>query len=562
MAVDEAATLVSLKAHQAELVSPNIAANHGRLVKLMGDGALVEYASVVDAVRSAVEVQEAMIERNAQEPEDRQIRYRIGINLGDIMVDGDDIFGDGVNIAARLQEISEPGGVIVSDGAYNQVRGKLDLAFDDMGEQTLKNIPEPQRVWRVRLGSEAAAPDVSQLPVGAGDKPSIAVLPFQNMSADAEQEFFADGITEDIITALSKIPELFVIARNSTFVYKGQAVNIPQVGRELGVRYVLEGSVRRAGQRLRITAQLIDAKDGSHLWAERYDREAEDIFDVQDDISRNVTTALQVTLTWGETSRLWQDGTHNFEAWQCMSQAWDQWYLQNRLGAFEARRLAERAVGLDPDYAAAWGLIAWTNLFEARFLNPGGAEALLEHAEDIVDRLSAAGLAEAQTWHIRCGLHMARRDADAAIAAGRRCVKLAPSNPEMHIVLAEALIYAGQADEALARVRAAARLTPRSPGYYMIQQFEALRWNGELDEALACARASIARSPELQLPRVNLVSVLMDLGREGEAREAARELLALHPRFSVTAYGSGQYYTDPTRHNHVLGGLREAGLPD
>jgi TolB-like protein len=198
------------------------------------------------------------------------------------------------------------------------------------------------------------------------------VLPFQNMSADPEQEFFADGMTEDIITALSKIPALFVIARNSTFVYKGKAVNIPQVGRELGVRYVLEGSVRRAGQRLRITAQLIDAKDGSHLWAERYDRQAEDIFDVQDDISRNVTTALQVTLTWGETSRLWQDGTRNFEAWQCMSQAWDQWYQQNRLGAFEARRLAERAVELDPDYAAAWGLIAWTNLFETRFLNPGG----------------------------------------------------------------------------------------------------------------------------------------------------------------------------------------------
>ena len=375
MAADEVGTLASLKAHLAELVSPDVAANHGRIVKLMGDGALVEYSSVVDAVRSAVEVQEAMVERNAGIPDGVQIRYRKGINLGDIMVDGDDIFGDGVNIAARLQEIAEPGGLSLSDGAYNQVRGKLDLAFDDMGEQTLKNIPEPQRVWRVRLGGAGAAPDVSQLPVGAGDKPSIAVLPFQNMSADPEQEFFADGMTEDIITALSKIPALFVIARNSTFVYKGKAVNIPQVGRELGVRYVLEGSVRRAGQRLRITAQLIDAKDGSHLWAERYDRQAEDIFDVQDDISRNVTTALQVTLTWGETSRLWQDGTRNFEAWQCMSQAWDQWYQQNRLGAFEARRLAERAVELDPDYAAAWGLIAWTNLFETRFLNPGGGRS-------------------------------------------------------------------------------------------------------------------------------------------------------------------------------------------
>jgi TolB-like protein len=332
------------------------------------------------------------------------------------------------------------------------------------------------------------------------------------MSADPEQEFFADGMTEDIITALSKIPELFVIARNSTFVYKGQAVNIPQVGRELGVRYVLEGSVRRAGQRLRITAQLIDAKDGSHLWAERYDRQAEDVFDVQDEITRHVTTALQVTLVWGETARLWQDGTRNFEAWQYMAQAWDQWYAATRKGAAEARRLAELAVALDPDYGGAWGLIAWTYWFDARYTRTDQAAALLARAEEIIEKLSAAGLAEAQTWHIRSGILMVLGESEAAIAAARRAVELAPGNSEMHATCGEILMFAGHNEEALARARASVRMSPRSTGYYVINLFEALRWNGQLDGALITARDSIARSPDLQIPRINLVSVLTEMG--------------------------------------------------
>ena len=562
MAADEEGTLMRLKAHQSELVGPNVTLNNGRLVKLMGDGALVEFASIVDAVRSSVEIQQAMAARNAEVPPGQQIRYRLGVNVGDIVVEDDDIFGDGVNIAARLQEIAERGGVTLSDGAYRQVRGKLDLAFDDMGEQTLKNIPERVRVWRVRLGEEAATATAPGVPTLADDRPTIAVLPFENMSRDPEHEFLADGISEDIITALSKIQQLLVIARNSTFVYKGQAVNIPQVGRELGARYVLEGSVRSAGKRLRITAQLIDADTGRHVWAERYDRETEDIFDVQDDITRNVTTALQVTLTWGETARLWQDGTRNFEAWQYMTQAWDHWYLGTRRSTAEARRLAERAVEIDPDYGGAWGLVAWTFWFEARFINPDEAEPLLKRAEDIVERLSAAGLAEAQTWQIRSGLHMARREGDAAIAAARRAVELAPSNPEMLAILAEALIYAGQAEEAVARAQASTRLSLRTPAYNLIQLAEAQRWCGALDEALATTREAVNRAPHLLTLRAILVSVLMDMGRDDEAREAARAMLERHPGFSVAHYGQSQFYIDPARLERVLDGLRKAGLPE
>src|SRR6266436_5546060 len=302
MGADEEGTLARLKAHRRELIDPNIAEHHGRIVKTTGDGMLVEFGSVVDAVRCAVAVQQAMAERNAAEPHDRRIELRVGINLGDVIFDGDDLFGDGVNIAARLEGLAEPGGICISEDAFRQVWGKIEAEFGDIGEHSLKNIARPLRVYRVR-DAGAAEKSLSAPALSLPDKPSIAVLPFQNMSGDAEQEYFADGMVEEIITALSRIRWLFVIARNSSFTYKGQAVDVKQVGRELGVRYVLEGSVRKAAGRVRITAQLIDALSGSHLWADRFDGSLEDVFDLQDKVAVSVGGVIEPALQSAEMRR-------------------------------------------------------------------------------------------------------------------------------------------------------------------------------------------------------------------------------------------------------------------
>ena len=317
---DEEGTIARQKAHRAEMIDPVIASHGGRIVKTMGDGLLVEFPSVVDAVKCAVEVQQAMSDREADVSEDRCIQYRVGINLGDIVIDGDDILGDGVNVAARLEGLADPGGICISGDAYRQVLGKIDQSFEDMGERVLKNIAEPVRAYRVMLDRELAVPGAEPLPLP--DKPSIAVLPFDNLSGDPDQDYFADGITEDIITALSRIGWLFVIARNTTFTFRGTAVDVAAVAKELGVRYILEGSVRKAGNRVRITAQLIDGETGNHIWAERYDRELEDIFAVQDEITENISGALEPQINTPKTSgcskrqrKIWTRGTSLFARW-------------------------------------------------------------------------------------------------------------------------------------------------------------------------------------------------------------------------------------------------------
>ena len=314
MSADEAGTLAALKAHRAELFDPKVAAHNGRTVKLMGDGALVEFASAVDAVECAVAIQDAMRAVNASGPEEKRIVYRIGINVGDVILEGDDIYGDGVNIAARLEGIAEPGGIAISEDAWRQVQGKVKASFVDLGEQSLKNIARPVRVYGLDLGESSpkrpAAPTLA-----SSDQPSLAVLPFQNMSGDSEQDYFCDGLVEDIITTLSKLGGLRVIARNSTFVYKGRPVDVRAVAKQLGVRFVLEGSVRKSGNRVRITAQLIDARDGAHVWAERYDRAIDDIFAIQDEITVVLATEMQVKLTEGEQARLRYATTSNIEAW-------------------------------------------------------------------------------------------------------------------------------------------------------------------------------------------------------------------------------------------------------
>ena len=353
MGEDEEGTLAALRAVRRELGDPKVAEHRGRIVKTTGDGLLVEFASVVDAVRCAVEMQREMIARNTAIPAERRIEFRMGINVGDIIIEDGDIFGDGVNIAARLEALAEPGGICLSAAAHEQVRDRLDLTFDDLGEQQVKNITRPVRTYAVDLGVpfRAALPAAAPLPLP--DKPSIAVLPFQNMSGDPEQEYFADGIVEDIITALSRIRWLFVIARNSTFTYKGQHVDVKRVGREMGVRYVLEGSVRRGGNRVRITAQLIDAGSGAHVWADRYDRDLNDIFAVQDEITASVAAAIEPALAEAEQQRVLRKPPERLDAWEACQRGF--WHFHRY--AAEENRLAldffRQAIGLDPNFAPA-----------------------------------------------------------------------------------------------------------------------------------------------------------------------------------------------------------------
>jgi TolB-like protein/class 3 adenylate cyclase/Tfp pilus assembly protein PilF len=364
--IDEEGTLAQLKALRRTLFDPKITDHRGRVVKNTGDGALVEFGSVVDAVRCAVEIQRGMAEHNIDVPEVKRIEFRIGIHVGDIIIEDHDIFGDGVNIAARLESIAEPGGVCMSDDAYRQVRGKVEIACDDMGQQSLKNIADPMRAWRVRLtgqtpsavnsGSAVSQPRVLPLP----DKPSIAVLPFENMSGDPEQEYFADGMVEEIITALSRNHQLFVIARNSSFTFKGRAVDIKQVARDLGVRYVLEGSVRKSGNRIRITGQLIDAASGAHLWADRYDGALEDVFELQDQVAASVVGAIAPSLTQAEMERAKRKPTNSLDAYDCYLRGLTAHWQYTKDSTEQAGGLFERSVALDPQFAPAYAALAAT----------------------------------------------------------------------------------------------------------------------------------------------------------------------------------------------------------
>jgi adenylate cyclase len=562
MEADEVGTLAALKSHREELIDPTIADHRGRIVKLMGDGSLVEFASVVDAVEAAVAIQRGMAERNARIPEDRQIALRIGVNLGDIIIDDDDIYGDGVNIAARLEALAEPGGICLSRPVRDQIRDKLPYELEDKGEIAVKNITRPVRTFQIRAAAEFTKNSPQAKPEPPADRPSIAVLPFANLSTEAEQAFLADGITEDIITALSKIPDLAVIARNSTFAYKGKAVDVRTVARELGVRYILEGGMQRSGTRLRVTAQLIDAETGHHLWAERYDSQEEQIFELQDSIARNITTALQGKLTWGETSALWAGGTRDFKAWEAMAQAMDYWYRFTPSDNLEVRRLVEQAIAIDPDFGSARILLAWTYYFEFRYGNIANPNQAIMQAEQILEKVLASGEVPAQAYHLKSALHMNRREHDEATAAIKRAIELAPGNAEFHGWLGYVLVFAGSPAKAVLPIQTAMKLSPRYPDFLLWALIEAYRWTGGLDDALARAKELVANSPDNYLSYVKLASILAEMGRKEDAKRIARKILELNPDFSTAAYGRSQSYADPKQLRQVLAGLRNAGLPE
>jgi len=464
MGADEEGTLAALRAVRRELGDPKIAEHRGRIVKTTGDGLLVEFPSVVDAVRCAVEVQREMIARNAAEPAQRRIEFRMGINVGDIIIEDGDIFGDGVNIAARLEALAEPGGICLSAAAHEQVRDRLDIAFDDLGEQQVKNIARPVRTYRVALGasSRAALPATAPLPLP--DKPSLVVLPFQNLTGDAEQEYFVDGMVEEITTAIARLPWLFVIARNSAFTYKGKPVAVKQVAQELGVRYVLEGSVRKAGNRVRITGQLIDTATGAHIWADRFDGALDDIFELQDQVASNVAGAIEPKLRQSEIERASRKPTANLTAYDLYLRALAQSYRLTEEGFAEAVVLARQALAIDPSYAPAaalvgscrvrqrvqgWGALSAADVSEACRLARQALEAERDDAETIwqtaftlfhlageaamaaaaLDRALARNPNAAHAWLARGNIHALRNEPEAAIGACERARRLSPFDP-------------------------------------------------------------------------------------------------------------------------------------
>ena len=467
MGEDESGTLARLTSHRRELIEPAIAARGGRMVKLMGDGALVEFASVVDAVQCAVEIQAAIAGRNAEVPLERRIAFRIGINFGDVIVEDEDLYGDGVNIAARLEGLAAPGGICVSAKVHDEVRGKLDLGFEDLGLQPVKNIARPVRVYRV-LADAAAAADgrpagEQSAPPPLPDKPSIVVLALQNMSANSEQEYFADGIAEDIITDLSKVSGLLVIARNSAFAYKGRAVDLKQICRELGVRHALEGSVRKAGNRVRITAQLIDGTTGGHLWAERYDRELTDIFEVQDEVTREIVGALKVRLTPEERRRVASRGTDNIEAYDCFLRGRELVARHSRDHVIEGRPLLERAIALDSGFAPAHAYLSLGHALD--YVNRWSADPdrSLTLASELADRAVQLDESEPQAHYCRAVVHIWQRQLDESIVDARCALALDPNFADAHGTLGAALHYAGRSAEALEQYERMARTQSALP---------------------------------------------------------------------------------------------------
>jgi adenylate cyclase len=562
MGQDEEGTLAALSGYRSELIDPCIAAHRGRIVKTTGDGLLAEFASVVDAVRCAVAFQERMQDRSTDMPEDRRIQFRIGINLGDVIVQDDDIFGDGVNIAARLESLADPGGIVVSGKVHEEVRGKVNLDFDDLGLQLVKNIREPVKALRVRAPGRTAitATALRSLP----DKPSIAVLPLTNMSGDPGQEYFADGISEDIITKLSRFHWFFVIARNSSFTYKGGAVDIKRVARELGVQYVLEGSVRKAANRVRITAQLIDAATGRHVWAERYDRNLEDIFTVQDEISEAIATTVAPAFISVEAQRAGRKAPENLDAWDYAMRG--NWYLtrRGRNDIAEARRLFESSLQIDPGNTTALAGLAfalcWVNIYGWE----KDRDAVLAQAYDTARR--AVDLDQNDAWaHAILGwVRFSARELDAAIAECRLALELNPSLALAESVLAIAHSWRGEHDDAIRHAEMAQQLSPRDPVQSMwsfartCAEFGA----GHYAQSAEWARMTVDAMPDFPGAWRYLAAGLGQLDRSEEARVAIQQLLRVMPHDNLRMVREVLPSVRPERMAQFLDGLRKAGLPE
>jgi adenylate cyclase len=599
MGEDELATIETLTSHK-ETMGKLIRQYRGRVVDSTGDNLLAEFASVVDAVQCAVEVQQVLSSKNETLPENRRMNFRIGINSGDVVEEDERIYGDGVNVAARVESLAEGGGISISGTAYDQLGKKLPLGYEYIGEQSVKNIEKPVRVYRVLPQAEAAGKVIGEkkpisrhwrwaavalivvvaalviwnfyfrppfepaseerMAFALPDKPSIAVLPFVNMSEDPKQEYFSDGLTEEIITALSKVPKVFVIARESTFSYKGKSVKVNQVAEELGVRYVLEGSVRKAEDRVRITAQLIDAIKGYHLWAERYDRDLKDIFAIQDEITMKIVTSLQVSLTEGETARMQAKGTNSLDAYLLFLQGWKETGSMNKDGNFLGRQLAEKAIALDPKYALAYNLLATTYMNEVILGLSEDPRVSLRKAMELTQK--AIALDKSLAWpHALLGfLYTLTRQHDKGIAECEQAVNLEPNSAISYFYLSLAFKYAGRPKEAITMAKEAIRLNPIPPGFYYQNLTHLYCLTGQYEEAIAVGKEATRVEPNNFTVRAFLTVAYSLHGREKEARIEAAEVLRINPKFRVDSWARTIPFKNEAGRELTIGALRKAGL--
>lgn len=565
MGKDEEGTLATLNSHIADLIEPCIRKHRGRVVKTTGDGLLVEFASVVDAVECALALQVGMNERNACVPEACRMVFRIGVNLGDVIVQNDDLFGDGVNVAARLENLAEAGGICISDMVYQGIRSKLDLLFDDLGPQRVKNIGDPVHAYHIRHetpSDSSAAPQAEILPLP--DKPSIAVLPFDNISGDPEQEYFSDGITEDIITELSRISGLFVIARHSTFTYKGQSVTLKQVGRNLGVRYVLEGSVRKAGNRLRITAQLIDATTDHHIWAERYDRDMEDIFAIQDEVARNVASSLTVALNPAEDEQLSRKPTDNIEAYDIFLRTRSSLWPPTRENILTGRSAYRRITELDPTFAGGPAGQSLTHSLAIQFSLSEQPEKDARLALDLANASVDLDDEFAQGYAAQGLANIVNRRYDAAIACAQRAVELQPGDADVHLFSTFCYLFSGNVDAAYDSINTALRLDPQyiSGPYLNVLGFVCFCAE-RYEESLDALKRNVDRGGPLAPPALTFrTASLSATGRMAEAKNSAQVLLDFFPAYSISKYRLLHMFKNPEYSQRMIAALRKAGLPE
>jgi adenylate cyclase len=604
MGEDEEATVRTITAHR-KVITSVIHKYRGRVVDSPGDNILAEFVSVVDAVQSGVEIQEVIRAKNAELPDERKMEFRIGINLGDVIQEGERIYGDGVNIAARVEGLADPGGICISGSAYEQIENKLALGYDYIGEHTVKNIVKPIRVYKVPTGPEtlqkvieekrptpgwqrAAVVVVIALLVVAGgvviwksyqpaapptevasvekmayplpDKPSIAVLPFSNLSGDPEQEYFSDGLTEEIISTLSRVPKLFVIARNSTFTYKGKPVKVQQVAEELGVRYVLEGSVRKGGDKVRITAQLIDALTGNHLWAQKYDRNIDDIFAVQDEITKKIITAMQIKLTEGEQVRAAEKGTNNLEAYLKCLQAYEYFYQLNPESNAKAKQLIEEAIALDPEYAWAYYVRARTNVLDVWLGTSKSPRQSIGKAMGLLKKAIALDDTFAEAHGTLGFLYSMARKYDKGIAEAEKAVALNPNSAESHYRLGKTLSFASRWEESIPEYKKAIRLDPIPPGNHLWSLGVSYAYTGQYEEAIEWCEKAVRQDPDDLLARIMMTAVYTWAGRDEEARVEAAEVLRIQPKFTVKGWERRLRYKNQEDNERAIRALRKAGL--
>ena len=559
MGEDELLTVQTLKEYR-QVIAKRVQEYHGRVVDSPGDNVLAEFSSVVDAVECAAKIQEDLKEKNARLPQNRRMEFRIGANLGDVIDDEGRIYGDGVNVAARVEGLAEGGGICISGTAFDHVEGKLGLEFEYLGEQSVKNIKKPVRVYRVLMEKGDSDAGIGrELPLP--EKPSIAVLPFVNMSGEPEQEYLADGISENIITALSKIPQMFVIARNSAFTFKGRAVKVQEAARELGVRYVLEGSVQKAGERVRITAQLIEAASGHHLWAERYDRNLDNLFAMQDEITLNIAVALQVQMTDGEQARVRHRSTVNLDAWGYFVKAYDLFERHTKEDNARARELLDQALQLDPHYANALALKAVTHFQDARFGYTDSPADSMMRAVELCQRALASDNADPDSLALWGIIEMAQGQYDQAVATGEKALALGPNNAEVHAMLAVIKYYTGNYQEAIELLKKAMRLHPDYPAWYPTYLGKAYTQTQQYDLALSVFRDVLARAPHQYWGHFGSAIVYVRLGNLEEARRQLEKALALDPKLTLEGYAvSERNHKDPETLEGILEDLRRAGL--